>query len=325
MVIRSMRRPAPVRNATMRPRKSASVSACGQPRPVEDPSDANQRTGRALAGLEHAEPVERRRHLLGNGQQDLRAGNLLLMSAAVRRRELRVVGDQRLLHAGYGGGDLRARESAAASGRRTWAWARCLLVTERGGPFCHSSRASGSRRHRFTNASPNWRQGGYTVRRWPRGWRGNESLERAHDQPTSALSASPGVEQAELATCACRVIRFCRAPGGAYAEGTDCASSSRLHRIQRCPSWGADANNASCRSACGKALMTAHPPASPAHPAGAGAIGRYLRCPACFKTVTGSGDVCPFCGAALTAAVGTPPRRPSPCPGTTSSAAACWP
>jgi hypothetical protein len=54
--------------------------------------------------------------------------------------------------------------------------------------------------------------------------------------------------------------------------------------------------------------MTADPPASSAHPASGGAIGRYLRCPACFKTVTGSGDVCPFCGAALTAvAVNTAP------------------
>ena len=56
--------------------------------------------------------------------------------------------------------------------------------------------------------------------------------------------------------------------------------------------------------------MTAGPPASAAHPIGAGAIGRYLRCPACFKTVTGSGDACPFCGAALTAAAANATTSP---------------
>jgi hypothetical protein len=56
--------------------------------------------------VKHAKSVERRRQRLSDIQQHLGSGKLLLMSAAIANAELGMVPDERVLHAGYAGGDL---------------------------------------------------------------------------------------------------------------------------------------------------------------------------------------------------------------------------
>ena len=69
------------------------------------------------------------------------------------------------------------------------------------------------------------------------------------------------------------------------------ATSAVTDRTQPCPFCGAKTTDAGLCRACGRTL-----PVQDTVPA-AGSIARYVRCPACFTTVTNPGERCPNCDA----------------------------
>ncbi len=73
------------------------------PEPGRHPSDADLRRRRTL---KDAQAIERGRQLAGDGQEDLRPCELLLVRPAVRHRELGVVTGESLLDSGDPGGDF---------------------------------------------------------------------------------------------------------------------------------------------------------------------------------------------------------------------------
>ena len=116
MVMKSIRRPDGVRKSDHQPEEIGIGLRVRAAEAGRDPADADVRRRRWVA-REDAEPVELLRQFVGERQQDLRPRQLLLVGAAVRSRELLVIGDEGLLHAGNFSGEIVEIRRSSGEGR----------------------------------------------------------------------------------------------------------------------------------------------------------------------------------------------------------------